>query len=143
MEKNGFTLIELLITIAIIAVVMQISFASLSVLSRSVYLNSSASQLEGDLYLAKQKAVSTGDLCRLSCFSGEYKVEALDAKSGLFYQIKRNVLGKGLNFKSGLTFLFSSNGFPVPGYFGTAAIQDGSGKIKKVVVSSVGRIRIE
>jgi prepilin-type N-terminal cleavage/methylation domain-containing protein len=141
--RKGFTLIELLITIAIIATVMQISFAGLSVLSRSVSLSSSATQLEGNLYMVKQKAVSIGNSCRMTCSSGEYIIEVFDARSGTFSEIKRAVLGNGLNFKNSFTFLFSSNGFPVPGYFGTATIQDSAGRSKKVVVSSVGRIRTE
>lgn len=42
----------------------------------------------------------------------------------------------------GKTFKFAPSGNPVPGFFGTVEIKNRSGS-KKVVVSAVGRIRVE
>lgn len=40
-------------------------------------------------------------------------------------------------------FCFSSSGFPTPGGFGTQVFATSFGKKKKIIVSSLGRIRIE
>jgi len=44
---------------------------------------------------------------------------------------------------SGKEFKFSRSGFPVVGGSGTEILKNKTGRIKKIVVSSVGRVRVE
>ncbi|MCX5749613.1 MAG: GspH/FimT family protein [Candidatus Saganbacteria bacterium] len=141
--KRGFTLIEMLITISVIAILMGASITGITTMTKKASLDNAVRQLESDLYLAKQKAMSNGSSCRLTCGTDRYVVEVLDIISDHYSLIKNTALGQSLAFKNRCTFTFSSNGFPVPGYFGTATVQSADGRDKKVVVSSVGRIRIE
>lgn len=55
---RGFSLVELLVVIAILAVVSVISAAAYRGVTESSALNSAGSQLTGQLYLARQNAIS-------------------------------------------------------------------------------------
>jgi hypothetical protein len=49
----------------------------------------------------------------------------------------------GIKFKRTCDIGFSASGFPPPGKSGTLILEDAGGRTKKVVVSSLGRVRLE
>jgi type II secretory pathway pseudopilin PulG len=121
--RRGFTLIELLIVMGCCGLLFFFSVPSLFRFRDSLYLNAAARLLASDIRKTRALAVGQGKKMTwpvsLSVFPGSIKAE---------------------NPRS---FTFSESGFPPPGGFGTQILSARCRSTKKVIVSSVGRVRIE
>lgn len=129
--KRGFTLLELLVVIAIIGIISAVGCYYLSNAFSSIKLQAMAQEIASDLRLCGQKALSE-------------KTDVLIIFNTNNYQFlsKNKMLPKPLTILNPQQVIFSQTGNPHPGYFGTIVLTDGQ-NTKKIVISPVGRIRIE
>ena len=141
--KNAFTLIELLITISIFSILIVMPLFGLNSILKSAALIGAANQVTSKLDMVRGNAISSSTLTELNCSSQTYRIRKLNISTNAFDEINTETLPYGIVFDKNISFRFASTGFPQPGYTGTAILKDSRGHEKKIVVSSVGRIRIE
>jgi prepilin-type N-terminal cleavage/methylation domain-containing protein len=141
--NKGFSLIELIMVITIISVVMCFSIEQIQPLKEGLAVRTFSQQLLGDLNYIKQRSVQRGTVYELNCAKNFYTISYFDNNTGYFVKDRIESLKSGIIVENPVDFRFSNSGFPIPGYFGTAQIKSLTGKTAKIVVSSVGRIRIE
>ncbi len=118
MNDKGYTLLEVLVVISIIGFFVQTSVFGFNRYMEAVCLKECASKVAIYLFRSKDKAM------------GNSTIEG-------FSSIK-NISITGLS-----DIRYSASGFPVIGGSGTVIIQNSFGKVKRVIVNSIGRIRIE
>ncbi len=123
MRQRGFTLIELLIVIGLISFVFAAAAPNLSRYSSLLNLNASAKLIVSDLRLTQS--------------------QALTQKETLCYDPTKTRLPSGIKFIKTKPIYFSASGNPAFGSSGTIMMQNRLGQSKKIIVSSVGRIRVE
>ncbi len=121
--KKGFTLVELIVIIGILGALFSLALPLSARFSSSLYLNASARELVSELRRLQSDSVLRHRT--LGFAPAEFKLPP---------QIK---------FKQTCAIAFSASGFPLPGRSGTLILQDPSGRTRKVVVSSAGRVRLE
>lgn len=119
----GFTLVEMLVVIGLLTASFAIAIPALSNFSNQFLLKVSARSLASDLRFLQTRAIL------------RHKTLSLNPAECRFPSKIKLVKGKIITF--------SADGFPPPGGSGSIVIQNTSGKSKKIVVSSVGRVRIE
>lgn len=141
--KKGFTILELMVVISLLSLLISISSVNLAGLKRCVLLDNSANELANTLNIIKQTAISSSGRTGLICNVKKYYVEKLDLFSNSMKKSREASLPDGICFKEPCEISFSQSGFPIPGYSGTITMSDRSGRTKKIIVSSFGRIRIE
>ncbi len=141
--KKGFTILELLIVISLVSLLMSISAMNMAGLKRALLLDNSANELANTLTIMKQTAISSSGRTGLVCNVKKYYIETLDLFSNSMKKTREASLPDGICFKEPCEISFSQSGFPIPGYSGTITMSDRSERIKKIIVSSFGRIRIE
>lgn len=141
--QKGFTLIELILVISVISAILCFSIEQIRPLKESLAVRTSAQQLLGDLNMIKLRSIQRGTVYELNCAKNYYIISYLDNNTGGYIKERFETLSSGVFVEKPVNFRFSSSGFPCPGYIGTAQIISLTGKTAKVVVSSVGRIRIE
>jgi|GEM_PF-2680475 len=141
--KKGFTLIELILVICLISTVLCFSIEQLRSLKESLAVRVFAQQLLGDLNLIKQRSCQRAAVYELNCSKSSYTISYLDNNTGCFVKERSEPINSSVFVENPVNFRFSSSGFPCPGYIGTVQIKSFTGKKAKVVISSVGRIRIE
>jgi type II secretory pathway pseudopilin PulG len=108
-------------------------------------LKAVARDIVSDLRLAQSRAISLK-----STVTAEFNPKSLFGDSA-FYKIgrqgkspiKRVNLPSKFNFVEVRVIKFSSSGFPPAGGSGTVLLEDIGGRVKKVIVSSTGRVRME
>jgi len=122
-RKSGFTLIELLIVIGICSLLLMLSFPTLASFRSSIYLEASARGVASELRKFQSLAESRNE--------------------NLNWDLSRFGLPSGVVARNIRQFKFSSSGFPLPGGTGTQVLETQNGCAKKVILSSVGRVRIE
>ena len=129
--NKGFTLVEILITLSIAAVIITFSYFFYSGYLASIKLNAAAIQISSDLRSSQNSAKIEQITYTVEFFPDYYLIN--DKKE---IQLPSGVTAEPKVFK------FADSGFPPPGYSGTLTLycQD---KTRKVIVSSVGRIRTE
>lgn len=140
---KGFTLIELILIVCVISTVLGFSIEQIRPLKESLAIRTFAHQLLGDLNNIKQRACQRGAVYELNCEKYLYTISYFDSKTGCFVKERSEPLNNSIFFEKPVNFRFSSSGFPCPGHIGTAQIKSLTGKAAKVILSSVGRIRIE
>ena len=123
MRKKGFTLIELLVVIAVIGIMMVGTLPQLSSLSAHLRLTAAAKCLAADLRSLQARATS------------QHETLNLDLNS--------LTLPAGIKLVKSSQIAFAPSGFTPPGGSGTLVLQNQLGQQKKVIVSSVGRVRLE
>ncbi|MBI5078696.1 prepilin-type N-terminal cleavage/methylation domain-containing protein [Candidatus Saganbacteria bacterium] len=69
------------------------------------------------------------------------KASALELASGI-RRIQSEAVCRGENLSVG-RFKFSRSGFPLPGGSGTQVLENRFGRSRRVIVSAVGRVRVE
>ncbi len=79
----------------------------------------------------------------LEAGKNDYSLYYFHPANNLAKKLGRQSLKAGLVLSGISRVRFASDGYPVPGFFGTLAVSKNSSAPKKVVISSVGRIRIE
>lgn len=121
--NKSFTLIELLMIMAILALIIGMSIPTFSSFKNQLLLNATAQRIASDLRKIQSQAYS------------EHKTLSLDPN-----QLE---LPSGIRLKSGKTISFSPSGSTSFGGSGSLLLQNQRGQTKKIIVSTVGRVRVE
>jgi len=137
-KDHGFTLIEFIVIIAIASSLIALSVVGGMRFKDSLEYNFSVNQVVSDVKLTQQLAQSSSQLCRIEFRAGKNFYTTI--KGGSPY--KKGVAGKKIQFYGKSYFSFVPSGCTDVGGSGTLFI-GGPSKVKKIIVSSQGRIRIE
>lgn len=146
-KMRGFSTLELLVVIAIIAVVSVIVAPNIISWRSSAKLRGAAGNLKGDLELSKARAVRERSPVTVTFMATNYRVNFTD-KNGNTRTLRHRQLPAGVRVDLSNTAFgamgdktrFNERGFPVAG---SAVLVNTKGEQKKIVVSRLGRIRIE
>lgn len=146
-KSEGFSLFELLVVLAVIAVVSAVVTPSILSWRSNAKLRGAASNLKGDLQLSKAKAVRERSPVTVTFTATHYQVTFTD-KDGNVRTLRNRKLPGGVrvdldstNFTSmGDKTQFNGRGLPQAG---SAVLVSNSGQQKTIIVSPLGRIRIE
>jgi type IV fimbrial biogenesis protein FimT len=148
MKKNGgFSLFELLIVIAVIAVVSAIVTPNIISWRNNAKLRGAAGIVKGDLEMSKARAVRERSPVTVTFTATNYQVSYTD-KDGNTRTLRNRQLPAGVRVDLGSTSFgtmgdktqFNSRGLPVAG---SAVLVNTKGDQKNIIVSTLGRIRIE
>jgi prepilin-type N-terminal cleavage/methylation domain-containing protein len=123
MRKSGFSLIELVVVISIVGILLTVAIPITNYFAQHFALDSSARLVASDL--RKEQRLSSLEHTERS------------------YDPTKAALPGGITLLAAKIIKFSASGFPSFGGVGTITLQNRFGEVKKVVVSSVGRVRIE
>ena len=146
-KSEGFSLFELLVVLAVVAVVSAIVTPSILSWRSNAKLRGAAGNLKGDLQLSKAKAVRERSPVTITFLATHYQVTFTD-KDGNVRTLRNRKLPGGVrvdldstNFTSmGDKTVFNVRGLPQAG---SAVLVNNSGQQKTIIVSPLGRIRIE
>lgn len=130
-NKSAFSLIEIIIVISITSILILFSYLSYTSYLSSNKLTAAVNQVSADLRMVQNQAKTANKTAQIGFFAGSYQIN--NSKK---VALPANVTANQKIFK------FAGSGFPIPGYSGTLILEC-NGKNKKIIVSSVGRIRIE
>ncbi|OGC25652.1 hypothetical protein A2291_04480 [candidate division WOR-1 bacterium RIFOXYB2_FULL_42_35] len=122
-KRLAFTLVEIIVVMAVCSVLFSVSFASLRGFLGQIQLEATTKSLVSDL----RKMQSQSRL--------EHKTLAMDL-NGL-------VLPTGINFAQTSQIKFAPSGATAFGGSGSLVLQNSLGRTKKIIVSSIGRVRVE
>jgi len=137
-KAKGFTLVEMVIVIVIVSAVIIISLAGAVRLKMSLEYSCSVKQVVADIKLTQQLADTSLQLCRIDFRPGKNAYTI--TKGGNMF--KSASAGKNIQFYGKSYFSFVQSGYTDLGGSGTLFL-GGSPKVKKIIVSSRGRIRVE
>ena len=136
-QRQAFTLLEMIIVIMISMIILAITIPTTYQFSRLINLDAAARSVVSDLNSARQLARSEGRHIQV-VFSGN----TVTFKDGT-KEIRSSTLPAEIKFNIPKTLGFAATGFPSPGESGTVIIGNVGKGQRKVVVSSLGRIRVE
>jgi type II secretion system protein H len=147
-KKDGFSLFELLVVLAIIAVVSTIVAPHVMSWRSSAKLRGAADNVRGDLEMSKARAVRERSPVTVTFTSTNYQVTFTDS-DGNARTLRNRQLPAGVRVDLDDTSFgtmddetqFNGRGFPVAA--GTAVLVNTKGEQKKIIVSTLGRIKIE
>ena len=148
MKKNGgFSLFELLVVIAVIAVVSAIITPNIISWRSNAKLRGAAGNLKGDLEMSKARAVRQRTPVTVTFTATNYQVTYTD-KDGNARTLRNRQLPAGVRLDLiGTSFgtlgdqtRFNARGIPVAG---SAVLVNTKGDQKNIIVSTLGRIRVE
>lgn len=149
-RRAGFTSLELIITLGLIGMLLFSLFPVLSNFLGNLKLKSEAEKVLSDLRFAQSRAEAGGaDVSVIflaqSLFGdpARYIIKAGDPATGSELTVKTVRLEGSFNFRAPAAIKFSRSGFPPPGGSGSVALEDNGGRVKMIVVSSAGRVRME
>ena len=137
-SEAGFTLIELLIVLLIIGSLMAISVTGVSRMRTVLIYKNSLDQVVSDIRYTQQITDASKEKCMIKFGQGSNDYSVYKNNS----LIKRSNIAPGLRFYGKSYFSFAPNGYTDVGGSGTLFI-GGPARIRKIIVSSRGRIRIE
>ena len=146
-KTGGFSLFELLIVIAVIAVVSAIVTPNIISWRSNAKLRGAAGIVKGDLEMSKARAVRERSPVTVTFTATNYQVSYTD-KDGNTRTLRNRQLPAGVRVDLGSTSFgtmgdktqFNSRGLPVAG---SAVLVNTKGDQKNIIVSTLGRIRIE
>ena len=146
-KTGGFSLFELLIVIAVIAVVSAIVTPNIISWRNGAKLRGAADNVRGDLQMSKVTAVRERSPVTITFSATNYQVTFTD-KDGNARILRNRQLPAGVRVDLGSTGFgamgdktqFNSRGLPVAG---SAVLVNTKGDQKNIIVSTLGRIRIE
>jgi type IV fimbrial biogenesis protein FimT len=146
-KTGGFSLFELLIVIAVIAVVSAIVTPNIISWRNGAKLRGAADNVRGDLQMSKVTAVRERSPVTITFSATNYQVTFTD-KDGNARILRNRQLPAGVRVDLGSTSFgamgdktqFNSRGLPVAG---SAVLVNTKGDQKNIIVSTLGRIRIE
>ena len=145
-KSGGFSLFELLVVLAVVAVVSAIATPSILSWRSNAKLRGAAGNLKHDLELSKTKAVRERSPVTVTFLATHYQVTFTD-KDGNLRTLRNRELPGGVrvdlgstNFRDGDKTVFNGRGLPQAG---SAVLVNNSGQQKTIIVSPLGRIRIE
>jgi len=138
MSRKGFTLVELLIVLAIISTILGLSITGISRLRSVLLYRNSVDQVVTDIKYAQQMTDASRQTCRIEFKAGknEYAIYRNNV------MIRTAKVAQGIQFYGKSYFSFAPNGYTDVGGSGTLYL-GGSSRVKKIIVSSRGRIRVE
>jgi type II secretion system protein H len=148
MKKNGgFSLFELLTVIAVIAVVSAIVTPSIISWRSNAKLRGAAGNLKGDLEMSKARAVRERTPVTVTFTATNYQVSYTD-KDGNAIILRNRQLPAGVRLdldNSGFGWMgdqtrFNGRGIPIAG---SAVLVNTKGDQKNIIVSALGRMRVE
>lgn len=116
-------IVETLIVITVLTILFSISLPAFSNFSAQLSLDTSAKALLSELRNLQSQAVS------------QHKTLSLN--------LSNLKLPSGIKFKKVSNISFASSGFTPPSGSGTLILQNHFGHLRKIVVSSAGRVRLE
>jgi prepilin-type N-terminal cleavage/methylation domain-containing protein len=131
MKQKGFTLVSLLVALAILGILFTYTTLSTSGFLDGLRLKSAVKDAASALRSAQARAVAEKRTIRVSFISDSYLIDGKIC----------NLPGK-IRAHKDKEFRFSASGAPLVGYSGTLILTNGK-QIKKIIISSAGRIRIE
>ena len=137
-HASGYTLIELLVSLAVIGIIVLFSIGGVSKLKDSLDYWNTVNQVMFDVKLTQQLAETSHASCDIQFKSGgsEYKI----LQNG---SVARTLsIDKQFTFSGKDRFSFAPSGDTNIGGSGTLCI-NGRPNVKKLIVSSEGRVRIE
>ncbi len=141
-NNKGYTLIELIVVLAILSIVVFITFGNLNI-NQDILLSKCANQLANDIRYIQRKTITEKQT--------NYKINANYAANNtgytinLGYKIIESVkFDKGITYTSNFTGpMLSFNLLGRPSNSGTYTLRNSKGKtINITVVPSTGRVRI-
>ena len=146
-KKDGFSLYELLVVVAIIAVVSTIVAPPIMSWRSSAKLRGAADNIRGDLEMSKARAVRERAPVTVTFTETNYRVTFTD-RDGNDRTLRDRQLPAGVRIDLGNTAFgfmgdetqFNSRGLPIAG---SAVLVNTKGEQKRIIVSTLGRIRIE
>ena len=148
MKKNGgFSLFELLVVIAVIAVVSAIVTPNIISWRTNAKLRGAAGNLKGDLQMSKARAVRERTPVTVTFTATNYQVSYTD-KDGNTRILRNRQLPPGVRLdldSTGFGWMgdqtrFNGRGIPIAG---SAVLVNTKGDQKNIIVSALGRIRVE
>lgn len=146
-KTDGFSLLELMVVLAVVAVVSAIVAPNIINWRSNAHLRGAAGNLKGDLELSKSKAIRERIPVTVTFAATHYRVTFTD-KDGNEKTVRHRKLPGGVrvdldstNFTTlGDKTEFNARGLPQGG---SAVLVNKKGQQKKIIVSPLGRIRIE
>ena len=146
-KKGGFSLFELLVVIAVIAVVSAIVTPNIISWRSNAKLRGAAGNLKGDLEMSKARAVRERTPVTVTFTATNYQVTYTD-KDGNAKILRNRQLPAGVRLdldNTGFGWMgdqtqFNGRGIPVAG---SAVLVNTKGDQKNIIVSTLGRIRVE
>jgi type IV fimbrial biogenesis protein FimT len=151
-KEAGFSIFELLIVLAVVAVVSAIVTPNIISWRNNAKFRGAVENLRGDLQMAKVKAVKENEIVTVFFNPTGYKV-ILDKANYWNHDpdepvLRNRQLPTGVSIDLADTDFgsvgdktrFNSRGNSVAGH---AVLKDGNGAQKKIVVTSVGQIKVE
>jgi type IV fimbrial biogenesis protein FimT len=146
-KTGGFSIFELLIVLAVIAVVSAIVTPNIISWRSNAKLRGAAGNLKGDLEMSKAKAVRERTPVTITFTATNYQVTYTD-KDGNARTLRDRQLPAGVRVDlDGTGFgamgdktQFNGRGIPIAG---SALLVNTKGDQKSIIVSTLGRIRIE
>lgn len=149
-DRSAFTLIETIIVLSVIGILLLCSIPALSNFMGGLSLKAVAREMVSDLRFSQERALAlkteVAVEVRGKSLYGDpamyiiRKTSLIDKKS---VNLKTVKLRREFDMRSNSLIRFSSTGSPPPGGSGTVVIEDLGGRVRKIVVSSAGRIRME
>jgi prepilin-type N-terminal cleavage/methylation domain-containing protein len=136
--SRGFTLVEMLIVLVVVGLLFCVSITSVSGFRSSLEFRSAVDQVLSDIKFTQQTADSTHTSCRINFTAGKSDYSIVQSGN----TIKSAKVGPKVTFYGKSYFSFAPSGNTDVGGSGTLAIRSGS-KAKKIIVSSMGRVRAE
>ena len=149
-KSRGFTLIEIVVVLSIVGILATVSIPILSHVFNISQLKREAQNIAVELRLAQELAQSKKTTCRINFISkslfykkAKYSVENYSYFKGKYVDLKTIELPEKYDFKADKVIIFSASGSTPPGGSGTIILRDIGGRERRIIVSSIGRIRIE
>jgi len=151
-KSGGFSIFELLVVIAVIAVLSTILTPNIISWRSGAKFRGAVDNLKGDLQMAKVKAVKENDVVTIFFNPTGYKM-ILDKANHWNHDPDEPVL-RNRKLPAGVTIDLANTNFGTVGnktrfnsrgnsVAGHAVLQNTNGAQKKIVVTSIGQIRVE
>lgn len=156
-RNKGFSAIELMIVIAIIGVLAYLAVPGWLAWRATTKINGAATNLRGDLEMAKMRAIKENATVAMEFVtSTSYRIFIDTGATSYTWEAGETILrnrqlvpGVSMNILSGFGVNSAGlnstgfNGRGRAGKAGTVAIDDSSGNQRQIVISPLGRVRLE
>jgi prepilin-type N-terminal cleavage/methylation domain-containing protein len=139
--SKAFTLIELILVISMVSILAGLAPLSFRILVSALELDTAVKRLVADLHLARQLSSAQHLTVTLDFISDRPLTYQIYTSDGQI--IKMITLPGGLSNPQKKAIKFAASGMPAFGGSGTLELKNRQGKSKKIIISSVGRIRIQ